>query len=195
MVIATPQGHEASGHHWGQGVRSAQAALQGLETSPRRKPSHSSWVHMTQGPHSSTVLWTHCHHSCQSSYQCLPRGPGVSLDPKESLSDRTGWQRREAVVRSMLGYPGTLGGWKRNIKNRVRARGAGGREMLRVGTIRVCAHDCSGEGGPRVLSLRPPSQDAWLPGPDFSTPAEWEGVWSSLSSSRETARSQEYKKR
>jgi hypothetical protein len=56
-----------------------------------------------------------------------------------------GWQRREAVVRSMLGYPRTLGGWKRSIKNRVRARGAGGREMLSVGTIRVCAHDCSGE--------------------------------------------------
>lgn len=45
----------------------------------------------------------------------------------------------------MLGYPGIPGGWKRSIKNRVRARDAGGREMLRVGTIRIHAHDCSGD--------------------------------------------------
>lgn len=140
-----PPGHSQWDFKAAKAVRNAQATLQELETSPQRKPSHSSWVHMTQGPHSSTVLWTHCHRSCQSSQQCLPRGPGVSLDPEESLSDRMGWQRREAVVRSMLGYPRTLGGWKRSIKNRVRARGAGGREMLSVGTIRVCAHDCSGE--------------------------------------------------
>lgn len=35
----------------------------------------------------------------------------------------------------MLGYPGILGVWKRNIKDRVTARSAGGREMLRVGSM------------------------------------------------------------
>lgn len=45
----------------------------------------------------------------------------------------------------MLGYPGILGGWKRSIKNRVRARDVGGREMLRVGTVRIHVLDCSGE--------------------------------------------------
>lgn len=39
----------------------------------------------------------------------------------------------------MLGYPGVLGGWKRSIKNRVRVRGARGREMLRVGTMKIHA--------------------------------------------------------
>lgn len=48
-------------------------------------------------------------------------------------------------MRSMLGYFRILGGWKRSIKNRVRVRGVGGREMLSVGIIRVCVYDCSGE--------------------------------------------------
>lgn len=41
--------------------------MQGLETSPPRKPSYSTWVDMIQDPHSSTVLQTHCHHSWQNT--------------------------------------------------------------------------------------------------------------------------------
>lgn len=44
-------------------MRMLRPPYRNLETSPPRKPSHSSWVHMTQDPHSSTVLWTYCHHS------------------------------------------------------------------------------------------------------------------------------------
>ena len=38
-----------------------------------------------------------------------------------------------------MGHPGVLGGWNRNIKNRVRVRGARGREMPRVGTMKTQA--------------------------------------------------------
>lgn len=44
-----------------------------------------------------------------------------------------------------MDHPGVLGGWKRSIKNRVRVRGARGREMPRVGDHEDPCHDCSGE--------------------------------------------------
>lgn len=50
-----PLGHGQWDFKAAKAVRNAQATCRNL-TSSQRKPSHSSWVHMTQGPHSSTVL-------------------------------------------------------------------------------------------------------------------------------------------
>lgn len=48
-----PLGHGQWDFKAAKAVRNAQATCRNLTSS---KPSHSSWVHMTQGPHSSTVL-------------------------------------------------------------------------------------------------------------------------------------------